>query len=93
MKTVVSIIYTQGGGPAVRRLTLAATLAGGVIVALLDRLFVALRRVWLELRLGLVNADLQLLNTHAQRMAAERQALILRRADLALKLLALEPRE
>lgn len=51
------------------------------------RLGNALRRLMLELRYGLADRELQLLNHHAQRMAAERAELCERRARLALELL------
>ena len=54
------------------------------------RLGNALRRLLLELRFGLADRELQLLNTHAVRMAAERAELCERRGRLALELLRLE---
>lgn len=45
------------------------------------------RRICLEIRLGLAERELQLLNTHAQRMAGERAELCERRGRLALALL------
>lgn len=54
------------------------------------RLGNAWRRLLLELRYGLAERELQLLNHHAQRMAAERAELCERRGRLALELLRLE---
>lgn len=49
----------------------------------------ALRRILLELRYGLADRELQLLDTHAERMRAERAALCEQRGRLALELLRL----
>ena len=54
------------------------------------RLGRCLRRLALELRYGLADRELQLLNHHAARMAAERAELCERRGRLALELLRLE---
>lgn len=54
------------------------------------RLSNAVRRLLLKLRYGLAERELQLLNHHAQRMAAERAELCERRGRLALELLRLE---
>lgn len=56
---------------------------------LIARLGRCLRRILLELRYGLADRELQLLNHHARRMAAERAELCERRAALALELLRL----
>lgn len=56
----------------------------------LARLLRALRLLLVEIRYGLADRELQLLNHHAQRMAAERAEICERRARLALELLRLE---
>ena len=63
-------------------------IAGGA--ALAARAARRARRIWLKIRLGLAERELQLLNHHAQRMAAERLELCERRGRLALELLRLE---
>lgn len=48
------------------------------------------RRTVLRIRYGLADRELQLLDTHAERMRAERAALCEQRGRIALQLLTLE---
>lgn len=50
----------------------------------------ACRRHMLRIRYGLADRELQLLDTHAERMRAERAALCEQRGRIALQLLTLE---
>lgn len=64
----------------------AAILVGGLIAPPLR----ALHCAWLRLRLWRTEADLQIINHQAQRMAADRLALVARRGDLAIALMELD---